>query len=214
MRRTFVLLVLLFLLPLLAGFVPLPDKTLHSARKAMPTGPARFRVAWNGVPGHLEVVGPGQHRFQSDDGRLLQDPGVQDGEARTNRSLWRLLDFCSPLPPDELYDTLQAAGVDMGRRGWVRLDREGNRLAVTLGAMGETEPDMPQVWFEQATGRVLRVRLGDDSLAEVGPPTASGWPQWIRTGPGEVLQLLSAPQSLGESSPGGDSAPPSSPRTP
>ena len=159
MRRTFVLLLLIFLHPLLSGYVAPADKTIEAARKATPEGPVRFRAAWNGVTGHLDVVGPGLHRFQADDGHLVADPGYYDQWSRTNQSLWRFLDFYSPQNAEELFDGLLASGIDMHRRGWVRLDREGDHLALTLGAMGESEPDMPQVWFDEQTGRAAVMKL-------------------------------------------------------
>jgi len=185
------LLVLLF--PCLTGFVPGAQKLLEKNRAAVPAGPAVLSVTLNGEPGRLEVGLPGTHRFTADSGERRADPGPSADDPTGLKALWRLLDLFADQPPELLETVLAEAGVDVYRTGWVRLDPGGERVAATLGALGESEPEMPQVWFDREVGRVVRVTLGDGSEAVVGPPGPKGWPLWIGLGRAGRLDLLSEP---------------------
>ncbi len=187
---------LIIALTFLTGFVPLPDKVLDRCARKTVSGPASFRAALNGRPGILEVLWPGAHRFIPDYGEVMVDPGP--GLAATtpggDQALWRLLDFYSGLTGDDLADILRLSGVDMNRRGWVRLDEGGDRLGVTIGALGETEPAMPQAIIDNVSFRLVSVRMPDGSQADAGPTTESGWPGWISLGGSDLLQLISGPR--------------------
>lgn len=196
MTNSLRLLILALLLPLLVGFVPSNRATLEACRAATPKGPARLKAVWNGAPGVLEVSVPGRHRFVGEDGKVLADPGPVVGPERDQgAALWRLLDFYSPLSAADLADLLVISGVDPDRRGWVRLEREGDHRGLTLGALGETEPGLPQVWIDQATRRVVAARAADGSLATASPRTVNGWPSWLRVG-GVSLEIVGAPEPL------------------
>lgn len=198
MRKALHLFLIVSAIFILCGFVPTPRQTLSSCRAVTPKGPARFRAAWNGAPGYLEISLPARHRFVGDDGKVVADPGPAgvDVERDQGLALWRLLDFYSSLSAEQLSDLLLISNVDLGRRGWVRLDEQGDRLAVTLGSLGETEPGLPQVWFDRATNAVAGVRAADGSWATAAPAQSRAWPAWFRVGRDTAVELLSGPEPL------------------
>ena len=175
--------------PFLLAFVPPAEKVLDQYLTKAPHGPARFRVTWNGVSGTLDVVGPGAHRFRADSGQETRDPGPGAPSSDGLQSLWRLLDFYAGMDRQKLLEVMGRAGIDIGRRGLARLDPEADAVAVTLGAGGEGQPDLPQAWFDRDTRRLVLVRMGDGSEAVAGPPASNGWPEWIRMGRAGTLEI-------------------------
>jgi hypothetical protein len=192
----------------LVGFVPLPQKVLDQCRKYTVSGPATARASLDGVPGRLDIVAPGLHRFTPDAATYAVIPGEPQSQAIAItdpgpgrggdlQPLWRALDFFSPLEGADLTDILRLSRIDITRRGWIRLDGEGDHLAVTLGAVGESDPASPQVWIDNESHRLVKVRLPDSlgGEATVGPSDGvAGWPWWIKLGDGRLLQLMSTPE--------------------
>jgi hypothetical protein len=186
----------------LVGFVPPPQKVLDQCKRATVSGPATARASLDGVAGRLEIVAPGLHRFIPDaatdpenPAQPLTDPGP--GRGGDLQPLWRALDFFSPLEGTDLADILRLSRIDLGRRGWIRLDDGGDRLAVSLGAMGESEPDLRQIWIDNDTHRLVKVRLHESEGGEatIGPSEGmQGWPWWIKLSDGRLLQLISTPE--------------------
>lgn len=214
MRRTALVTVILILGLLTAGFIPHPDKILNKAKAAAPRISKPLKVLWNGRPGVINVGRPGRHSVLFDDGERLTDPGLpkpiaDEADPSIDRAtlippepvfkpadplaaFWRMLDFFSPARSDDFTELLVLAGVDVNRRGIVRMDREGDQLAYTIGAMGESEPGLPQLWIEKDTGRPVLYALGDQSFVTAGPPGPGGLPQWFRIN-GEWAKLTIIP---------------------
>jgi hypothetical protein len=182
--------------PFLLAFLPPAEKVLDQYLAKAPHGPARFRASWNGADGTLDVVGPGAHRFRADSGQETRDPGPGAPSPDGMQAFWRLLDFYAGMNRDALLGNMERAGIDIGRRGLARLDPEANAVAVTLGAGGEGQSDLPQVWFDRDTRRLVLVRMGDGSEAVAGPPAANGWPEWIRMGRAGTLEILAGPSPI------------------
>ena len=190
----------------MCGFVPLTDKLLAQCRKATPTVTRPLRISLDGRQGTLFIGQPGTHFIKFDDSTVQADPGVDALEKlletakpdnRTARgsllALWRYLDLFSPGRPDDLMELLLHCGIDLNRRGWVRLDASGDELAVTVGAQGESEADFPQMWIDKSTHRMLKLSLPDGSSAFGGPLEPDGLPQWIALNNGAMkLSLLGA----------------------
>ncbi len=190
---------------LLTGFVPLADRVLAVAKSATPIVRHPLRVLYEGRSATLLVGWPGKHRLSFDDGEQWSDPGLPDkpsGEGGADSALkpppaapvksskaafWRFLDFWSPTRPEDFSDLLLLEGIDINRRGWVRMDKEGDELAETLGAMGESEPNLPQVWLEKRTGRMVLLALSDGSFVTAGPPGKNGLPAWLKLNGGEGM---------------------------
>lgn len=202
MRRTAHTTALVIMGLILSGFVHPPEKLLKQAREAAPRISKPLKIAWNGRPGTIAVGRPGKHAIVFDDGERLADPGlpapppeeeaapgVISGPAAPNPApqvsdplfaFWRMLDFYSPARPEDFVELLAISGVDVNRRGLVRMDREGEKLAYTIGAMGESEPGRSQLWIEKDTGRPVLLALGDRSFVTAGPPGPGGAPQWFK----------------------------------
>lgn len=189
---------------LLCGFVPTTERVLARCREVTPVITKQHRITLNSRPGKLLVGAPGKHSLVFDDGETVLDPGLESlspefASARrgpnTLTSLFRLLDFYSPARPQDFLDLLSYCLIDLNRRGWVRLDEGGDRLAVTIGAMGESEADFPQLWVDRSTYRIVRLALPDDSAALVGPVGAENLPQWILLDGGSVRLQFVLPES-------------------
>ena len=198
----------------LLGFIPLPQKVLDQCRKATASGPATARASLDGVTGLLEIVAPGFHRFIPDaptGGAATIEPLLDPGPGKGGelQSLWRALDFFSPLEGVDLVELLWLSNIDVLQRGWIRLDGGGDHLAVSLGSMGESEPDRRQVWIDNDSHRLVKIRLSqaEGGEATIGPPNDIGarggkkgkksknaWPWWIKLDDGRLLQLMSAPK--------------------
>jgi hypothetical protein len=189
---------LIFFTVFLTAFVPYTFEVFEKARKALPSGPARFRALLDSKPGTLEISTPGSHYFLPDGGEPLKDPGIDGGGGQ--QALWRALDFFSRTSAETLEENSASAGVDLSRRGLARLDRAGDKVAVVIGARGEGEPDLPQLWFDRDFWRLRKVVMGDGSNAEVKSYSENGWPKVISSPAGE-LELLGLPEKPGSSKP-------------
>lgn len=187
------------------AFVPAVDRTLARCRDATPAITKQVGITLNSRPGRLVVGEPGKHSLVFDDGGKIADPGLEamTGEAAgaiTNEvkpltSFFRLMDFHSPGRPTDLIELLPYSGIDANRRGWVRLDEKGDRLAVTIGALGESEADFPQLWIDRATGRIARLSLPDGTSALVGPAGQSNLPQFVVLDRGNLRLQFTQPET-------------------
>lgn len=187
---------------LLCGFVPTAEKVLSRCLDATPVIGKPLRITINSSPGKLIVGEPGKHSIVFDDGKTLADPGLEALSSASEAalapnpmtSLWRLMDFYSSARPKDFLELLGYCSIDANRRGWVRQDETGDRLAITIGAFGESERDFPQLWVDRASNRIVRLSLPNGSTAQVGPPAADNLPQWISLDNGKVrLQFVPPP---------------------
>jgi hypothetical protein len=192
-RRFILTAALIFFTVFLTAFVPYTFEVFEKAKRALPSGPVRFRAVLGDKPGTLEISTPGSHFFLSDGGEKLKDPGPGAGGGL--QALWRTLDFFSKSSSDALEENAAGAGVDLGRRGLARLDRTGERIAVVIGASGESEPELPQLWFDRDLWRIRKAVMGDGSRAEVTGYGDNGWPKTISTTSGD-LQILGNPEGV------------------
>lgn len=179
----------------LAGFVPSVSKMLSQARKATPVIRQPLKVSLDGKPGKLVVAFPGSHYLALETGEKFTDPGLSALEpylstenpkppektpkGRIPLALWRFLDFFSTGRPEDFLELLGVSGIDANRRGWIRLDGEGDKLAVTLGALGESQHEAAQLWLENPGGRIVFLSLPDGSEIVAGPKGPQGFPEWI-----------------------------------
>lgn len=187
----------------LCGFVPTVEKVLSRCLDATPTIAKPVRVTLNSSPGKLFVGEPGKHSLIFDDGRKLTDPGLEalsaasesTGVANPMNGLWRLLDFYSPSRPRDFLELLSYCSIDANRRGWVRQDEAGDKLAITIGALGESERDFPQLWLDRATSRIVRLALPNGVAAFTGPQGADNLPQWVSLDGGKMRLEFLQPQA-------------------
>ncbi len=186
---------LLFSLAFVLAFVPFLLDIIEKAKKAAPTGPAKFAASLAGKPCVLEITAPKAHRLTIEGEAPLTDPGP--GAGGGNQALWRLLDFYSKAKVADYPALLAQSGVDVEKRGLIRLDPMAEKVAVVVGANGETEPKLPQVAFERDTWRIRLVVMGDGSRAEVLEYAEKGWPRKISSNLGEIT--LSAPSEPAKS---------------
>lgn len=182
---------------LLAGYVPTPTKVLQrwagSALRPASTGMTALPVRLGGATGELVVATPGRHALLLAGWSPRRDPGL--GTDDSLAGLWRALDLFV-LPPDELASLLETTGVDTDRAGYARSGQSGDGVALTLGARGEGEPDLPQVWFSRTPLWPVRVApLGREGVA-IGPPGPEGWPSWFLIGGGRLLEVVGSPRVL------------------
>ncbi|MDF1551711.1 MAG: hypothetical protein P1P84_01555 [Deferrisomatales bacterium] len=182
------LLALLFCVPLLSGYVLPSAKVLQrwSRDGQRPTVglPALVPVRLQGRDGQLYLDQNGNHALAVEGTRYAADAGPA--------ALWRMLDLL--LAPDEetAVAALEGAGVDLTRAGYARDDCSADGVAHTLGARGEGEAGLHQVWFGRSPLRPCRMRVGGDEV-EVGLPGGDGWPAWFRLGGGVLLEVAGAP---------------------
>ncbi|TAL18051.1 hypothetical protein EPN96_03255 [bacterium] len=195
-RRFTLVAALIFFTVFLTAFVPYTFEVFEKARKALPSGPARFRVLFDSKPGILEISTPGSHYFLPERGDPLKDPGIGGGGGL--QALWRALDFFSRTSAETLEENAANAGVDLSRRGLARLDRAGDKVAVVIGARGEGEPGLSQLWFDRDFWRLRKVVMGDGSSAEVKGYSENGWPKTISTPAGD-LEILGPPEKANSS---------------
>jgi hypothetical protein len=187
------LLPLLLCVPLLSGYVLPPDKVLErwfrdGAHPAVVL-PALLPVRWQGRDGQLYLDPAGDHALAVE----APPPAVAAVPGRGgSKALWRSLDLL--LAPDEAgaAAVLGAVGVDLTRAGYARDACSSDGVAHTLGARGEGEAGLPQVWFGRTPLRPCRLRLGADEV-EIGGPGAGGWPGWFRLADGALLEVAGVP---------------------
>lgn len=180
------LLALLAGAPLLSGYVLPPEKVLQ---RWFHDG-SRPRVAL--LPALLPV------RVQGRDGELLlarRGPpalAVESVQRPVAAALTTALELLLATDPEAAAAVLTAAGVDLERAGYARHPGSTDGVAHTLGARGEGERELPQVWFGRTPLTLCRVRLGAEEV-EIGPPVADGWPGWLRLADGTLLEVTGAP---------------------
>jgi len=173
--------------PILLGYVVPPLKVLERWQRSRPPGgvalplelpveaagsPARLRVTRTGA----DLVGPAASpvgRSVAVAAALFAADGVEGWAA-----------------------VLEAAGVDTSRAGYARDACSGDGVVLTLGARGEGEPEMPQVWFSRSPLRPCRVILSPADRVEIGPPGADGWPAWFEGGDGLLLIVTGPPEPV------------------
>ncbi|GAB4271142.1 MULTISPECIES: hypothetical protein [Deferrisoma] len=169
MIRRLALLGLVLVAPALVGYlVPGPKLLERWGREApahRPALPAEVACGWAGGEIAL-VVGPG--------GELEGREGSLPPEFPRSAGIAFLL--FSDLDPFAWRDALHRAGVDPVRTGYARCDASADGVCFTLGARGEGEPELPQVWFSREPFRPVLVRLSATDEVRVGPPEADGWP--------------------------------------
>ncbi len=176
--------------PALVGFVVPPLKVLDRwCGRADPglAPPVAVPVVLDGRVGRLLVSAPGRHALELDGEAVASDrgPGIDDGWT----ALWRAVDVVAVRPSDRLAAALAAAGVDLARSGYARTARSADGVAHTLGARGEGEPELPQVWFARDPLWPVSVRVGG-RVVTVGPPGPGGWPAWFDLPDGRRLDVV------------------------
>lgn len=187
-RGLFLFLFLCLCVPLLSGYVLPPAKVLQrwardGSRPAVAL-PALVPVRLQGRDGQLYLDRAGTHALAVEGTLYVADVGPG--------ALWRMLDLL--LAPDEktAVAILAGADVDLTRVGYARDACSADGVAHTLGARGEGEAELNQVWFGRTPLRPCRMRLGGGEV-EIGPPGANGWPAWFRLGGGALLEVAGAP---------------------
>ena len=187
-------LLLLLCVPLLSGYVLPSQKVLQLWAREGPRPavvlPALLPVRLQGRDGQLYLNRGGNHALAVEGTLYAADAGP--GGRGGSQALWRTLDLL--LLPDAVTAVaeLEAAGVDLTRAGYARDSCSADGVAHTLGARGEGEGGLDQVWFGRSPSRLCRMRLGGDEV-EIGPPGAGGWPAWFRLGDGALLEVAGAP---------------------
>ncbi|RMG89706.1 MAG: hypothetical protein D6708_09540 [Candidatus Dadabacteria bacterium] len=192
MIRRLALLGLALAAPALVGYlVPGPKLLERWAREApdgRPALPAEAMCGWGGGE-FLLVVGP------HGDLRGEVPPGFP-------RSAGLAFLLFSDLDPVAWRDALLRAGVDTARTGYARCDASADGVCFTLGARGEGEPELPQVWFSRDPFRPVLVRLSATDAVRVGPPAADGWPAELAPPePGAPIRRSGAPTPAPEALP-------------
>ncbi len=191
MKRRTVLWVLVALGPLLTGYLVPPGKVLARwAREASvpwDSPPLEISVRWDGTPLRLILHSDGSLRPVSPES---PDPGIPPS-AGLALLLFSGGDVVS------WRSVLEGRKLDLVRSGYARCPGSEDEVCHTLGARGEGEPDLPQVWFTRRPLRPWRVALGPEDRVVVGPPGPAGWPQWLEGPDGRRLEILARPEPTG-----------------
>jgi len=95
---------------------------------------------------------------------------------------------------ESLAEILVEAGVDLGRSGYTRSPLSHDGVGITIGARGESEPDLPQVHFAREPIWPVVARRGGQTI-EIGGFRPDGWPLWIVLGDGGHLEITGPAQS-------------------
>ena len=173
--------------PLLLGYVVPPLKVLERWERSRPSGgvalPLELPVEVAGSPARLRVTRTGAK---------LAGPAAPP----VPRSVAVAAALFAADGPEGWAALLSASGVDTSRAGYARDACSLDGVVLTLGARGEGEPEMPQVWFARSPLRPCRVILSPDDRVEIGPPGAGGWPAWFQTGDGLLLVVTGSPEPV------------------
>jgi hypothetical protein len=108
---------------------------------------------------------------------------------------WHAVDLFWARTADELAAALERAGIDLRRGGYARTNRSTDGVALTLGARGEGEVDLPQIWFAREPLWPTRVFFPASGEAAVGPPGPDGWPSWLLVGDETLIEIVGIPFS-------------------
>ncbi len=127
-------------------------------------------------------------------GRALWAP--EGGEAQDlPESVGLALFLFSNTSPEELAAVFQRLGVDLSRTGYARDGCSADGIVVTLGARGEAEPELPQVWFARDPLRPCRVVVPSAPSVRIAGRGPGGWPQRLEVSEGPVVYLTGPPEA-------------------
>jgi hypothetical protein len=180
---------------LLSGYVVPPTKVLERWAVADTRGPLQgpvvVSVRWAARTGQLYAAGAGRSALALDGEATQFDAGP--GTASRTAAFWRAVDLFWARSSAELALSLELAGVDLGRGGYARSGGSVDGVAHTLGARGEGEQDLSQVWFSRDPLWPVRVLLPGAGEVSIGPPGPDGWPAWLLINDETLVEIVGAP---------------------
>jgi len=171
--------------------VPVPKELGRWVETRGPVrGPVTLPVRWGDRAGTLYVGGVGRSALALDGELPQSDPGPASHHPLA--ALWLVLDLFTAPTVEDLAATVTQAGLDLGRSGYARAPASGDGVAITVGARGEGEPDLPQVHFARQPVWPVLARAGGQEV-QIGGAGPQGWPLWLSFGEGRRLEITGPP---------------------
>lgn len=174
--------------PGLTGYLVPPAQTLRRwvrVRPHAPPPPLRVPAETDGSRGWVRLDEAGQARWAPAGGEAEDLP----------ESVGVALLLFSDTSPQELAAVFQRLGVDLSRTGYARDGCSADGIVVTLGARGEAEPELPQVWFARKPLRPCRVVLPPAPSVRMAGRGPGGWPERLEMSDGPVMHLTGPPEA-------------------
>ncbi len=174
--------------PGLTGYLIPPAQMLRRwvrVRHQAPPPPLRVPAEIDGSAGWVRLDEAGRARWLPAGGEAEELP----------QPVGLALLLFSDTAAEELAAVLRRLGVDLSRSGYARDGCSADGVVVTLGARGEAEPELPQVWFAREPLRPCRVILPPAPPLRIAGGGPGSWPDRLEVSDGPVIRLSGPPEA-------------------